>query len=267
MGAGHVFISYVRDDSRQVDQLQLALEAAGIPVWRDTTDLWPGEDWRAKIRRAITDNALVFIACFSQESLARDKSYQNEELTLAIEQMRLRPPDKPWLIPVRFDDCEIPDRDMGAGRTLTSIQRADLFGDRSDEGITRLTAVVLQILKQPADASASKANSAPKAQIAAHKPMGDARMPERYKTRMPERYKTLWAMLELGEFSVSEIATLSGVGESTVRTILRREASYVERVGRAPTGRQGGQPVRWRLRPDARKRLRAQLREFEHEER
>ena len=47
------------------------LEAAGIPVWRDTADLWPGEDWRMNIRRAITDNALVFIACFSLVSLAR----------------------------------------------------------------------------------------------------------------------------------------------------------------------------------------------------
>ena len=64
LSAGHAFISYVREDSNRVDQLQRRLEAAGIPVWRDTADLWPGEDWRAEIRRAISDNALVFIACF-----------------------------------------------------------------------------------------------------------------------------------------------------------------------------------------------------------
>src|SRR5690242_6725683 len=88
--AGQAFISYVREDSHRVDQLQQILQAAGIPVWRDTANLWPGEDWRAKIRRAITDNSLVFIACFSQVSLARGKSYQNEEFTLAIEQLRQR---------------------------------------------------------------------------------------------------------------------------------------------------------------------------------
>ena len=114
--AGHVFISYVREDSDRVDKLQRTLQAAGIPVWRDTADLWPGEDWRIMIRRAITDNALVFMACFSRASLARGKSYQNEELTLAIEQLRLRSPHDPWLIPVRFDACEIPDRDIGGGR-------------------------------------------------------------------------------------------------------------------------------------------------------
>jgi hypothetical protein len=156
---GHAFISYVREDSRRIDQVQQALEAAGIPVWRDSADLWPGEDWRAKIRQAITDNALVFIASFSRASLGRHRSYQNEELVLAIEQLRLRPPDEPWLIParlpdvpwlipVRFDDCAIPDRDLGGGRTFASIQSADLFGDRIAEGTARLVTAVLRILER-----------------------------------------------------------------------------------------------------------------------
>jgi hypothetical protein len=143
---GHAFISYVREDSRQVDELQRRLEQADVRVWRDTADLWPGEDWRVQIRRAITDDALAFIVCFSRASLGRGKSFQNEELTLAIEQMRLRQPDDPWLIPVRFDDCGIPDRDIGGGRTLDSIQHADLFGDRAEDGTARLVAVVLRIL-------------------------------------------------------------------------------------------------------------------------
>src|SRR6266568_5160270 len=146
--AGHVFISYVRENSREVDRLQRTLDLSGVRVWRDTADLWPGEDWRRKIRHAITTNALVFIACFSSASNAREVSYQNEELVLAIEQLRLRPPDEPWLIPIRFDDCDIPDRDIGAGRTLTSIQRADLFGDNYDKNVARLVATVLRILKQ-----------------------------------------------------------------------------------------------------------------------
>jgi hypothetical protein len=159
--AGHAFISYVREDTLQIDQLQWTLEAAGVPVWRDTADLWPGEDWRTKIRRAITNDALVFLACFSQASLARGKSYQNEELTLAIEQLRRRTPDDPWLIPVRLDECEIPDRDIGGGRTLTSIQRADLFGDHYDEGAARLVAVVLRVLGQQTDAATASAENSP----------------------------------------------------------------------------------------------------------
>ena len=149
---GHAFISYVREDSHQVDRLEQTLQAAGISVWRDTADIWPGEDWRLKIRNAITQNALVFIACFSSRSIARESTYQNEELLLAIEELRQRRPDDPWLIPIRFDDCDIPDRIIGGGRTLASIQRADLFGDRADKDAKRLIAAILRLLRQPSNA-------------------------------------------------------------------------------------------------------------------
>lgn len=144
--AGHVFISYVRENSRAVDRLQRILESAGVPVWRDTAKLWPGEDWRARIRDAITKDALVFIVCFSRESIARQRSYQNEELAVAIEQSRLRRPDDSWLIPVRLNDCSIPEVDIGGGRTLASIQRADLFGRRASQQSERLVGAVLRIL-------------------------------------------------------------------------------------------------------------------------
>jgi hypothetical protein len=149
---GHAFISYVREDAREVDALQGALESAGVRVWRDTADLWPGENWRAKIREAITHDALVFIACFSSRSAARRESFANEELILAIGQLRLRRLDDPWLIPVRLDDCEVPELDLGGGQTLASIQRADLFGPNRDEATRRLVAAVQRLL-QPAPIS------------------------------------------------------------------------------------------------------------------
>jgi hypothetical protein len=148
LSLGHAFISYVREDAADVDRLQRALESAGVQVWRDKTSLWPGEDWRVKIREAITRNALVFIACFSHNSLARQISYQNEELVLAIDQMRLRNPDVPWLIPVRLSECDIPNRDIGGNRTLGSIHRADLFGDHREEGTEQVVRTVLRILRQ-----------------------------------------------------------------------------------------------------------------------
>jgi len=67
---GHVFLSYVREDSTQVDRLQQILRQAGIPVWRDTSDLGPGQDWPVQIRRAITGDALVFLVCFHRPASA-----------------------------------------------------------------------------------------------------------------------------------------------------------------------------------------------------
>jgi predicted nucleic acid-binding Zn ribbon protein len=143
---GHAFISYVREDSVEVDALQKRLEAAGIPAWRDTSSLWPGEDWRAKIHDAISRDALVFIACFSSRSVTRQTSYMNEELWLAIDQLRRRQPDDPWLIPVRFDDCNVPDFDLGAGRTLDSFHRVDLFGADHERAARRLVEAVQRLL-------------------------------------------------------------------------------------------------------------------------
>lgn len=158
---GHAFISYVREDAHDADLLQRRLEAAGIRVWRDTARLWPGHDWRAEIQRAIRDDALVFLACFSHSSVSRGSSYQNEEISLAVDQLRVRRPDVPWLIPVRFDSCQIPYRDIGGGRTLASLQRADLFGDHLEEDADRLVAIILRILGRDTAAARLAAPQAP----------------------------------------------------------------------------------------------------------
>jgi hypothetical protein len=151
-GKGHVFISYVREDADKVTRLEHLLRDAGIEVWRDTTALWPGMDWRSEIRRAITDDALVFLACISDTSVNRVKSGQNEELVLAVEELRKRRPDQPWLIPVLFDKVDVPDLDVGGGRTLRSYQWIDLSGDNWDQA-GRLVASVVRILEPSAPES------------------------------------------------------------------------------------------------------------------
>lgn len=143
---GHVFISYVREDTAKVAQLEVLLREAAIPIWRDAEDLLPGDDWPAHVRRAITQNALAFVACFSQNSLARPQNWQNEELALAVAQLRLRSPDIPWLIPVRLDDCAIPDLDIGYGRTLAYLHHADLFDVHYDRGARQLITAIELIL-------------------------------------------------------------------------------------------------------------------------
>lgn len=126
----HAFISYVNQDSQQVDELCAVLRSAQIPYWRDRDDLGPGETWRQRIKEAVRSNSLVFIACFSDNSRARQKTYMNEELVLAIDEFRKMPPGRVWLIPVRLDDGPLPGWDLGAGRDLDALQRVDLFGER-----------------------------------------------------------------------------------------------------------------------------------------
>jgi hypothetical protein len=124
----HVFISFVHENSDHVDQLCAVLEAVNIPYWRDRSKLGPGDEWKAKIRDAIRSGSMAFLACFSNESRSKEKSFMNEELTIATEEWRLRPPGRTWLIPVRFDDGPVPEWDLGAGKTLSDLNYSDLFG-------------------------------------------------------------------------------------------------------------------------------------------
>jgi TIR domain len=157
---GHAFLSYVHEDGTSVDRVQRILEGAGVKVWRDKDDLFPGEDWRARIRNAIRTDALAFIACFSQSFLDKPSSHMNEELLLAVEELRKRPAGTAWLIPVRFDDCQLPDIEIGPGRTLDSLQRVDLI-DPGWENIGRLVRGVLRIAGMSEASQQIEASSTP----------------------------------------------------------------------------------------------------------
>lgn len=137
-----VFVSYVREDSDAVDDLCAVLEAAKIPYWRDRNDLGPGDAWRAKIREAIRSGSMVFLACFSDKSRAKDKSYMNEELTLAVDEFRQMPPGRTWLIPTRFDGGDLPHWDLGAGRSLDDLNYVDLFGKAHAAAAAKLVTTI-----------------------------------------------------------------------------------------------------------------------------
>lgn len=128
-GQKYVFISYVRDNQAEVDRLADDLRRFGIQVWLDRETIHPGERWRNAIYEAIEQGA-NFLACFSEEYLNRQKSFMNDELALAINELRQYPAERRWFIPIRLSDCEIPDRDIGGGETLRDLQRVDLFANR-----------------------------------------------------------------------------------------------------------------------------------------
>ena len=146
---GHAFISYVHEDANRVKRLVRILEAARIKVWQDTADILPGQDWKNAIKDAIKTGSLAFIACFSENSQQRQKTFQNEELILAAEEMRQHQYGVTWLIPVRFANCDIPPIDLGNDRTLRSLHHVDLFGRTWEVGAVRLTTAVLNILGAP----------------------------------------------------------------------------------------------------------------------
>ena len=135
-----VFISYVRENSEVVDRLTNFLRAWDISVWLDRDALKPGTRWADAIRQAIRDGSF-FIACLSNEYNAKRRTYMNEELTLAIEELRLRAIDQAWFIPVLPSETAVPDRVIGGGETLRSIQQVSLYKGW-DEGLTRILSII-----------------------------------------------------------------------------------------------------------------------------
>jgi hypothetical protein len=133
----HVFVSYVREDAREVDRLVRQLSAADIDVWRDRESIRPGDRWKDVIRTAIQTGAF-FIACFSQSYFNRDRTYMNEELMLAIDELRLRPRERAWFLPLLMDACEVPGLPIVSNETLRDIHAIQF----DEDGVKQLIAVI-----------------------------------------------------------------------------------------------------------------------------
>lgn len=136
----HVFISYVHEDWKKVEKLCNSLRANDIRTWIDRNDLPAAVRWKRAIRKAI-EQGDFFLACFSPNYVNRSITFMNEELTIAVESLRLRPPDRPWFIPVLLSPCEVPNREIGGGETLLDIQQVRLYDDWG-RGIEQILSVV-----------------------------------------------------------------------------------------------------------------------------
>ncbi|MBI4662903.1 MAG: toll/interleukin-1 receptor domain-containing protein [Verrucomicrobia bacterium] len=136
----HIFISYVRENHAEVERLAKALTNFGLSIWLDRTRLKPGDFWKDAIRTAIRSGD-YFLACFSKEYGEKQKSYMNEELTLAVEEIRLRPSKTAWFIPVVFSGA-VPEWDIGGGRSLRDINWVDFHSGDWDFGIYNIVEAI-----------------------------------------------------------------------------------------------------------------------------
>ena len=113
-----IFLAHASEDKAAVTDLYNRLKQSGFEPWLDKVDLLPGQTWRAEIPKAIK-NSHVFIACLSQKSVQK-QGYIQREFKMALNEMADRPPGQIYLIPLRLDDCRIPDlRQEDYGISLT----------------------------------------------------------------------------------------------------------------------------------------------------
>jgi hypothetical protein len=106
--AATVFISYAREDSDNAVWLHGRLRADGFEAWMDKANLGPGQQWEYEIRKAIRSAAAVLI-CLSRSAV--DKfGYFQKEISLALDIADEAPEGRAFIIPIRLDDCVIPER-------------------------------------------------------------------------------------------------------------------------------------------------------------
>lgn len=113
-----VFISYAREDAAMAERLYTYLSEAGYKPWMDTKDILPGELWVNSIQVAI-QNSDFFLACLSTNSVDKRGMLQ-KEIKSALDTWEGMLEGDIYLIPVRLDDCAVPER-------LSNFQWVDLF--------------------------------------------------------------------------------------------------------------------------------------------
>jgi TIR domain/Trypsin-like peptidase domain len=121
-----VCLCHSSGDKECVRKLYHRLTADGVRCWFDEEDLLPGQDWEFEIGKAIRRCRFV-LACISNSSISKS-GFVQKELRLALDVADEQPGGSTFLIPVRLEECEIPDR-------LKRWQAADLF---KPETYTRL---------------------------------------------------------------------------------------------------------------------------------
>jgi hypothetical protein len=108
-------------DQERVRELYDRLKQAGHQVWLDEENLLPGQIWEIEIKKAIQAARLVIIL-LSTQSVTR-QGFAQKELRTALEFMDRIPEGRPYLVPLKLDDCPIPGQ-------LEHIHAGTLYDER-----------------------------------------------------------------------------------------------------------------------------------------
>ena len=129
-----IFLAHASEDKNEVRELYRRLEAVGFHPWLDEIDLQPGQNWQIEIPKAIRESN-TFIACLSNQSVLKD-GYVQKEFRLALSSYAEKPAGTIFLIPIRLDECHVPDLQIPElGVSLRHIQWLDYW---KPDGFQRL---------------------------------------------------------------------------------------------------------------------------------
>jgi hypothetical protein len=117
------FLCYAKENSTPVREFRERLRAEQwIDPWFDEEDILPGQMWEGSVIEAVHNSHAVII--FLSSIAVRKEGFFHKELKLALDAAAEKPDGTIFIIPIRLDDCEVPDR-------LMPYQYVDYFGDEA----------------------------------------------------------------------------------------------------------------------------------------
>jgi hypothetical protein len=137
-----IFLCHASEDKAQVREVSHRLRAIdGFEPWLDEEDLLPGQEWGREIPRALQTSDFILIF-FSRNSVAK-RGYVQREMKLALDAWQELPEGTIHTIPVRIDDCDIPE-------SFRRYHWANLFEPNGFERIVRAIRTELSKLQETA---------------------------------------------------------------------------------------------------------------------
>lgn len=105
----NVFLCHSSSDKPMARKIYHQLEEIrNVKPWFDEVDILPGEDWEPAIKRAVR-NSHVVIVCMSKSSV-RKEGFLQKEIRIAIDVELEKPENTIFIIPLKLEECEVPDR-------------------------------------------------------------------------------------------------------------------------------------------------------------
>jgi formylglycine-generating enzyme required for sulfatase activity len=123
-----VFLCHASGDKPAVRDLYRRLRSDGIAPWLAEEDLLPGQDWQLEIPKAVRSSDAVII-CLSSRAITK-AGYVQKEIKYALDVADEQPEGAIFLIPVRLEECEVPER-------LQRWQWVDFFQEKGYDRLLR----------------------------------------------------------------------------------------------------------------------------------
>ena len=115
-----IFLCHASEDLASVRGIYELLREHGFRPWLDKEDLLPGQIWSQEIPKVLRCSHYVLI--FFSKTSVHKRGYVQKEFKLALQVLEEIPEGEIFIIPLRLDECEVPDR-------FRHIHYVDLFED------------------------------------------------------------------------------------------------------------------------------------------